>query len=381
MFLTGAGGSKAAMDQHRGGRPVPGDVPLQPVDVGVGDPHGAPDRPRRGLRGAHRARGAAARSRCPATTVTKENVDDVQGARLLAARGGRRRPSRPGAWGRPAGSVVKVPRHAQGTQHRLLRPRLADRRPRRPAVLPRRPRASSAPRASRRTRPSATGSTRSDRARVPARDRGPAHGARHRAGRRCSPSLTTVQIYLPELRDDAPWLAAFHPVLALLVLGLAAHIGRRYIGGAAGGGSGAAGGGLRQRPERAPERDRGPRSTSRASARSARSSPRRSTAQSGEQDGRHERPGEREEQGVAPSVRPLFGALGVGCDVHGSLVDGVCSLTPSRMAFSGLRRKAGAMPVAGGTSPTVAVKQTAPVLHRRAARRRPARASRARAAA
>ena len=43
-------------------------------------------------------------------------------------------------------------------------------------------------------------------------------------------ALTTLQISLPGLRDDAPWLAAFHPVLALLVLGLAAHIGRRYIG-------------------------------------------------------------------------------------------------------------------------------------------------------
>ena len=43
-------------------------------------------------------------------------------------------------------------------------------------------------------------------------------------------ALTTLQISLPELRDDAPWVAAFHPVLALLVLGLAAHIGRRYIG-------------------------------------------------------------------------------------------------------------------------------------------------------
>jgi hypothetical protein len=42
--------------------------------------------------------------------------------------------------------------------------------------------------------------------------------------------LTTVQISLPELRDDAPGLAALHPVLALAVLGLAAHIGGRYIG-------------------------------------------------------------------------------------------------------------------------------------------------------
>ena len=52
--------------------------------------------------------------------------------------------------------------------------------------------------------------------------------------------VTTIQAMLPSLRDDAGWLAAFHPVLALAVLGIAAHIGRRYIGGAAGGGSGAA---------------------------------------------------------------------------------------------------------------------------------------------
>ena len=50
--------------------------------------------------------------------------------------------------------------------------------------------------------------------------------------------LATVQIYLPELRDDVPELAAVHPLLALLLLGLAAHIGRRYIGGEARGGSG-----------------------------------------------------------------------------------------------------------------------------------------------
>ena len=36
-----------------------------------------------------------------------------------------------------------------------------------------------------------------------------------------------------------PWLAAFHRVLALLVLGLAAHIGPRYIGAGPAGGSGA----------------------------------------------------------------------------------------------------------------------------------------------
>ena len=47
--------------------------------------------------------------------------------------------------------------------------------------------------------------------------------------------VTTVQTALPGLRDDAGWLAAFHPVLALVVLGLAAEIGRRYIGSGAGG--------------------------------------------------------------------------------------------------------------------------------------------------
>ena len=50
----------------------------------------------------------------------------------------------------------------------------------------------------------------------------------------------TIQVMLPGAQDDSPWLAAFHPVLALAVLGIAANIGGRYIGGAAGGGSGAA---------------------------------------------------------------------------------------------------------------------------------------------
>ena len=52
--------------------------------------------------------------------------------------------------------------------------------------------------------------------------------------------LATVQIYLPELRGDAPALAAIHPLLALLLLGLAAHIGARYLGRGRGGGSAAA---------------------------------------------------------------------------------------------------------------------------------------------
>jgi Family of unknown function (DUF6220) len=49
--------------------------------------------------------------------------------------------------------------------------------------------------------------------------------------------VTTIQTALPGLRDDAGWLAAFHPVLALAVMGIAANIGQRYIGGAARGGS------------------------------------------------------------------------------------------------------------------------------------------------
>jgi hypothetical protein len=37
--------------------------------------------------------------------------------------------------------------------------------------------------------------------------------------------LMTVQIELVGARDDEPYVAAFHPVLALFVLGLAVHIG------------------------------------------------------------------------------------------------------------------------------------------------------------
>jgi hypothetical protein len=35
----------------------------------------------------------------------------------------------------------------------------------------------------------------------------------------------TIQVMLPGARDDSPWLAAFHPLLALAVLGLAVRIG------------------------------------------------------------------------------------------------------------------------------------------------------------
>ena len=42
--------------------------------------------------------------------------------------------------------------------------------------------------------------------------------------------LATLQTYLPQLRGDAPAVAAVHPLLALILLGLAAHIGSRYLG-------------------------------------------------------------------------------------------------------------------------------------------------------
>jgi hypothetical protein len=41
--------------------------------------------------------------------------------------------------------------------------------------------------------------------------------------------LMTVQIMLVGARDDTPWLAALHPVLALFVLGLAIHIGMPLV--------------------------------------------------------------------------------------------------------------------------------------------------------
>ena len=42
--------------------------------------------------------------------------------------------------------------------------------------------------------------------------------------------IATLQIYLPDARGDAPAIAALHPVVALVILGLATHIGGRYLG-------------------------------------------------------------------------------------------------------------------------------------------------------
>ena len=39
----------------------------------------------------------------------------------------------------------------------------------------------------------------------------------------------TIQIMLVGARDDTPYLAALHPVLALFVLGLAFHIGMPLV--------------------------------------------------------------------------------------------------------------------------------------------------------
>ena len=44
--------------------------------------------------------------------------------------------------------------------------------------------------------------------------------------------LVTVQIVLVSARDDAPGLAALHPVLAIAALGLAAHMGIHALRGA-----------------------------------------------------------------------------------------------------------------------------------------------------
>ena len=41
--------------------------------------------------------------------------------------------------------------------------------------------------------------------------------------------IFTLQVILPGTQDDSPWLAAFHPLLALAVLGLAVHIGMPAI--------------------------------------------------------------------------------------------------------------------------------------------------------
>jgi hypothetical protein len=42
-------------------------------------------------------------------------------------------------------------------------------------------------------------------------------------------ALMTIQILLVGARDDTPYLAALHPVLALFVLGLAFHIGMPVV--------------------------------------------------------------------------------------------------------------------------------------------------------
>jgi hypothetical protein len=43
--------------------------------------------------------------------------------------------------------------------------------------------------------------------------------------------LVTVQIGLVSARDDAPGIAALHPVLALFALGLAVHMGIHVLRG------------------------------------------------------------------------------------------------------------------------------------------------------
>ena len=59
-------------------------------------------------------------------------------------------------------------------------------------------------------------------------DRRAAHRARHRDGRGAV-ILVTIQIGLVSARDDAPGLAALHPVLALFAMGLAVHMGLHVL--------------------------------------------------------------------------------------------------------------------------------------------------------
>jgi len=42
-------------------------------------------------------------------------------------------------------------------------------------------------------------------------------------------ALMTIQIFFVGARDDTPYVAALHPVFALLVLGLAVHIGMPLV--------------------------------------------------------------------------------------------------------------------------------------------------------
>ena len=42
-------------------------------------------------------------------------------------------------------------------------------------------------------------------------------------------ALMTIQIFFVDAREDAPYVAALHPVFALLVLGLAFHIGMPLV--------------------------------------------------------------------------------------------------------------------------------------------------------
>ena len=78
MFLTGAGGSKAAMERIEDGGLYRATFLYNPSMSASAISLARLIVARRGLRGAHRARGPEQIVQVPATTVTKENVADVK---------------------------------------------------------------------------------------------------------------------------------------------------------------------------------------------------------------------------------------------------------------------------------------------------------------
>ena len=77
MFLTGAGGSKAAMEQIKAGGLYRATFLYNPSMSAVGGPTGPADRAGQGHVGPGRTARCRATSRCRPSTVTKDNVDDV----------------------------------------------------------------------------------------------------------------------------------------------------------------------------------------------------------------------------------------------------------------------------------------------------------------
>ena len=237
MFLTGAGGSKAAMDQIKEGGLYRATFLYNPSMSASA------------IRMARKiVRGEGFEDLTEPEVPQKITVpgDDGdqgerrrgEGARLLSRGAGRHRAGRAPGGVRPVPSL-RCRAMRKGIEHGLLRPGLADRRPRRRPVLPRRPRvlrrrrASSAHRGLGWVYPHARRSI----VFVLAIAR-PAHGQDIILAVALV-VVTTIQVYAARAARRRRPARGGPPAAGARVLGLAAHIGRRYIGGAAGGGSGA----------------------------------------------------------------------------------------------------------------------------------------------